>query len=184
MQRIVHSSRRSISATVSLGILLFAGLNSLVFAQELAVNSVPDAPVPVLHGAHAILKSGNAPQMPVSRRWFNLKDFSIAFLAAGETLDMWSTHRNLTHPRWICGYSAAFGNAVTYISNDDKQYDPYTIQNNLCGPGPSGQLANYAYDVTRTGAYTEDGWVTGSIWLETETSRACWRGISLTMPAR
>ena len=85
---------------------------------------------------------------------------SIAVLAGGELLDSWSTYNNLTHPKWICGYSPAFGNAITYISNDGRRYDAHTIQYELCGPSSTGQLANYAYDVTRTRAFTEDGWVT------------------------
>jgi hypothetical protein len=94
------------------------------------------------------------------RRRFTLNKASVSFLAAGAALDSWTTYRNLTHRKWICGYSPALGNAVTYISDDGKHYDPQTIQYGLCGPSASGQLANYAYDVTRTGAYTETGWVT------------------------
>jgi hypothetical protein len=46
------------------------------------------------------------------------------------------------------------------ISNDGNHYDAHTIQYTLCGPDGSGRLANYAYDTTRTGAFTETGWVT------------------------
>lgn len=129
-------------------------------AQDVAINSLPDAPLPELPAVHGVIK--NAPTSPPAtrHRLFNLNNFSIATLIAGEALDSWSTHNNLTHPRWICGYSAAFGDAATYISNDGRHYDAETIQHVLCGPGPSGQLANYAYDVTRTGAFTEQGWTT------------------------
>ena len=82
------------------------------------------------------MKTHSAPQPQASHRWRGLNNLSIAFLFAGEALDMWSTHSNLTHPRWICSYSPAFGNAVTYISSDGKHYGPQTIHNELCGPGP------------------------------------------------
>jgi hypothetical protein len=101
------------------------------------------------------------PAVPLKhRQWLTLNKISVAVLFAGEALDSWTTYTNLTHPKWICGNSPAFGNAVTYISDDGKHYDPATIQHDLCGPSPSGQLANYAYDVTRTGAFTETGWAT------------------------
>lgn len=124
-------------------------------AQDLASDLLPDRPAPQMP-AHSVLRSVSALQKPRSHR--SLIRISIAVLAAGEALDSWTTYKNLTHPKWICGYSPAFGNAVTYISDDGKQYDPHTIQYELCKPGPSGQLANYAYDVTRTGAFTETEW--------------------------
>src|SRR5262249_41206715 len=155
-----RSSRRSSSAAVCRIILLLLGFSLCADAQDLADNYLPEAPLPVSHSVHAVMKDGSALQPATKRHRISLNSFSIAFLFAGEALDMWSTQNNLTHPRWICGYGPAFGNAVTYISNDGRQYDAQTIQNELCGPGPSGQLANYAYDVTRTGAFTEDGWVT------------------------
>ena len=99
-----------------------------------------------------------APRLTNHRR-LTLNKLSLAVLFGSEALDSWTTYNNLTHPKWICGYSPALGNAVTYISDDGKRYDPRTIQYDLCSPGPSGQSANYAYDVTRTGAFTETGWV-------------------------
>lgn len=100
-----------------------------------------------------------SPRM-INHRWLTLSKTSVALLFASEAVDSWTTYNNLTHPKWICGYSPALGNAVTYISDDGKRYDAQTIQYDLCGPSPSGQLANYAYDVTRTGAFMETGWVT------------------------
>ncbi|WP_109485155.1 hypothetical protein [Occallatibacter savannae] len=125
--------------------------------QQLAMADLPAAPEPepaalILPHPPAAPKTGPHGKLPLNKA-------SVAFLFASEAFDSWTTYNNLTHPKWICGYSAAFGNAVTYISDDGKRYDPHTIQYSLCGPGPSGQLANYAYDVTRTGAYTETGWV-------------------------
>jgi hypothetical protein len=131
-----------------------------ISAQQVANNIVPDAPTQPIYVERAEIAVFSAPSQPARKSRINLNTVSIAVLAGGEALDSWTTYKNLTHPRWICGYSPALGNAVTYISDDGKRYDPHTIQFELCGTGPSGQLANYAYDVTRTGAFTEDGWVT------------------------
>ena len=160
MQSILRFRCHPVSLAISSAILLFLGSASLDRAQEIATNSFPEAPVPAIHSVHALIKNPSAPQEPAHHRWLTLNNLSIAVLFAGEAFDSWSTYSNLTHPRWICGYSPAFGTAVTYISDSGEHYDPQEIQNELCGPGPSGQLANYAYDVTRTGAYTETGWVT------------------------
>ena len=127
-----------------------------VNAQEIATNLLPDAPAAQRHDVHAVFNGVTAPRNKPSRRL--LTRISVAVLFTGEALDSWTTYKNLTHPKWICGYSPALGNAITYISDDGKGYDPHTIQYDLCSPGPSGQLANYAYDVTRTGAFTETGW--------------------------
>lgn len=131
-----------------------------VQAQEVTISLLPNPPLPQQTELHAVMKiPGPIPRKPRSR-WINLNSLSITTLLGGEALDSWSTYRNLTHRGWICGYSPAFGNAPTYISNGGRHYDAETIQNVLCGPGPSGQIANYAYDATRTGAFTEQGWVT------------------------
>jgi hypothetical protein len=129
-------------------------------AQNLADNTIPEPPAPEAHIVNAVMGARSVPQAPERRRLFNLNRSSVIVLFAGETFDAWTTYNNLTHPKWICGYSPALGSAVTYVSDDGKHYDPHTIQFELCGTGPSGQLANYAYDVTRTRAFTEDGWVT------------------------
>jgi len=138
--------------------LVFVGLNPCSAAQDLAESSLPESPVPEIRAAS--LTTRPAAPRPQRHRWLTINNASIAVLFAGEALDSWTTYNNLTHPKWICGYSPAFGNAVTYISDDGKRYDPQTIQSDLCGPSPSGHLANYAYDVTRTGAFTETGWTT------------------------
>jgi hypothetical protein len=140
--------------------LLILVSTSQINAQQVAVNTVPDALSQRTYDVHAEMGVFSAPRQSVRKSIINLNTISIAVLAGGEALDSWTTYNNLTHPKWICGYSPALGSAVTYISDDGKHYDPHTIQFELCGPGPSGQLANYAYDVTRTGAFTEDGWVT------------------------
>ena len=157
MERHPQPLRRSSAVLIVAPALLLVSLNPCLTAQDLASNDLPDAPSPEIRASIAILPA--APRPPMHRRltWNNT---SVSVLLAGEALDSWTTYTNLTHHKWICGYSPAFGNAVTYISDDGKRYDPPTIQHDLCGPSPSGRLANYAYDVTRTGAYTETGWVT------------------------
>lgn len=125
--------------------------------QQLTRIELPSAPA--LEPSALVRSLPPAAPRSGNHRRLNLKNLSVAVLFASEAFDSWTTYNNLTHPRWICGYSPAFGSAVTYVSNDGKRYDPHTIQQDLCGPGPAGQLANYAYDVTRTGAFTETGWV-------------------------
>jgi len=138
-------------------ILILASLLPPLPAQELAESALPDAPIAEMRAALV-----TRPTFPRSRkhRWLNMNNVSSSVQFAGEALDAWTTQRNLAHHKWICGYSPAFGNAVTYISDDGKRYDARTIQYDLCGPSHSGQLANYAYDATRTGAFTETGWAT------------------------
>lgn len=126
--------------------------------QQLAVSELPSSPT--AEAGAVILSRPPAPPRHVEHHRLTLNNLSVAVLVGSEALDSWTTYRNLTHPKWICGYSPALGNAVTYISDDGKHYDPRTIQDNLCGPSPSGRQANYAYDVTRTGAFTETGWTT------------------------
>jgi len=125
-------------------------------AQELAVNTLPDAPLPEIR---AVMPARPPASRPQKRRRLSWNNASISVLFAGEALDSWTTYQNLTHRKWICGFSSAIAGAVTYISDDGKIYDPHVIQYELCGPSPSGRAANYAYDVTRTGAFTETGWV-------------------------
>jgi hypothetical protein len=154
----VEAIVQSKAALIFVQTLVLIGLKQCLTAQDLAENGLPEAPIPEMRAvASATMPAASRPQR---HRWINPKNGSIAVLFAGEAFDSWTTYNNLNHHKWICGYSPAFGNAVTYISDDGKVYDPATIQNDLCGPSPSGQQANYAYDVTRTGAFTETGWTT------------------------
>jgi len=123
-------------------------------------NGLPDVPQPEESGPTATSVDSPTPPVTVKHRWFTVNNVAFTVLVAGEGIDSWTTFKNLTHHKWICGYGPAFGSAVTYISDDGVRYDPQTVQHVLCGLGPSGQVANYAYDVTRTGAFTETGWVT------------------------
>lgn len=152
-----HRSR----AVLTFAAALFFGSGGPCLAlQDIASSELPSAAIPE---SRAAIGTQPAASPRIARHaWLNLNRFSVAVLVGSEVLDSWTTYNNLTHPKWICGYSAAFGSAVTYVSNDGKRYDPHTIQYDLCGPGPAGQLATYAYDVTRTGAFTETGWVTSA----------------------
>jgi hypothetical protein len=154
----VEAIVQSKAALIFAQALVLISLNQCLTAQDLAENALPEAPVPAIRAAALTTRPAASPLQ--KHRRINLNNGSIAVLFAGEALDSWTTYNNLTHPKWICGYSPAFGNAVTYISDDGKHYDPATIKHDLCGPSPSGQPANYAYDVTRTGAFTETGWTT------------------------
>ena len=157
METHAHLQRRSRALQISAAALIYTSALPFLGQQQLARTELPSAPKPE-PSAMMTTRPPAAPQRASHR--INLNTASILFLSAGEALDSWTTYKNLTHQKWICGYSPAFGNAVTYISDDGRRYDPQIIQYDLCGPGPSGQVANYAYDVTRTGAFTETGWVT------------------------
>ena len=159
MQTIIGlGRRRSQAVPISLLGLILSVAAPCLAMQNLASYELPSAPAPELRTT-MLTRPAASPRV-IRHPWLTLNKASVAFLFASEALDSWTTYTNLTHPKWICGYSPALGNAVTYISDDGKHYDPHTVQYDLCGRGPSGQLANYAYDVTRTGPFTETGWVT------------------------
>lgn len=97
-------------------------------------------------------------QAPRAHSWFTLNKISIAVLAAGEAVDSWGTYRNMTHTKWICGNSPAFDGA--YDTNVPGQISSLRDVQSVCGVGPAGQSANWAFDVTRVGYFSEGGWVT------------------------
>jgi hypothetical protein len=151
--------RSSYALSVLAGVVLVLSPGILrINAEEESSNYLPDAPVAPIGMPHAVLKGYAAAQPVAKKRRLSVNRLSFIFLAAGEAVDSWSTYSNLSHPKWICGYSPAFGDAATYVSNDGRHYDAQTIQKDLCGPGPSGEAANYAYDVTRNQAFIETGW--------------------------
>src|SRR3569833_2048115 len=157
MERPHGTPRRRVSVLIPLTALILTPGGPRLSAQDLAVTELPSAPVPEMR---SVIAKQPVAAPTKTHRWQTQNNASLYFLFAGEALDSWTTYRNLTHPKWICGYSPAFGSAATNISNDRNRYDAHTIQYTLCGPDGSGRLANYAYDVTRTGAFTETGWVT------------------------
>ncbi|MBS1805649.1 MAG: hypothetical protein JST28_20095 [Acidobacteria bacterium] len=152
--------RTSKAHLLLLALALPPAIQASPFAEDQEKLGLPNAPSSEPSTSLAISSSRKIPAASQHHSPLTLNRVSLSILVAGEALDSWTTYKNLSHHKWICGYSPALGNAVTYISDDGKRYDPPTIQHQLCGPSPSGQLANYAYDVTRTGAFTETGWVT------------------------
>lgn len=136
-----------------------SGAQAGVGAQEVdASNIYPDSPMPQVSGASAIIKA--AVQTPQSRRRhrLTLNGLSVTALAAGEVIDSWGTYRNMTHTRWICGNSPAF--AGGYDTNVPSEISGIDDVLSVCGSGPGGQPANWAFDVTREGYFSEGGWVT------------------------
>ena len=127
--------------------------------QEIeASNSYPEAPLPRVSPVRAIVKAAlQRPQSPRSRR-SKIYGLSIATLAAGEVIDSWGTYKNMTHARWICGNSPAF--AGSYDTNVPSEISSSDDVLSACGPGPGGLSANWAFDVTREGYFSEGGWVT------------------------
>ena len=127
-------------------------------AQELhANNTYPDAPLPELLGTHAIPAPVPRPRT-TKHGWFTANRLSTLALIAGEAIDSWGTYKNMTHTRWICGNSPAF--AGSYDTNVPTEISGLTDVQTVCGTSPAGQPANWAFDVTRVGYFTEGGWVT------------------------
>jgi hypothetical protein len=87
-----------------------------------------------------------------------LNNLSIATLIAGEAIDSWGTYRNMTHTKWLCGNSPAFAGA--YDTNVPAAISSLGDVMLVCGSGPGGQSANWAFDVTQRGYFSEGGWVT------------------------
>ena len=132
-----------------------------VVAQQVAVSELPDAPTPVVESSSSSMSS--LPETPTFKlaeakkkhRWLTAYNESVATLALGEVVDAWSTHRNLTHPKFLCGYNPVLAdNSVNVISTTDTTN--YTVDE-LCGTH-DGLPGNYAYDVTQLGVFTEVGW--------------------------
>ena len=140
--------------------LVFAlGVPTTIPAQEFASNEIyADAPIPQLPHVHAIMRAPVQAPRITRHRWLNANNLSIAALVAGEAVDSWGTYRNLSHTKWICGDSPAF--AGGYDTNVPGEISgPRDVQA-VCGAGPAGQQANWAFDVSRVGYFSEGGWVT------------------------
>jgi hypothetical protein len=87
-----------------------------------------------------------------------LGNMAIVALTVGEAMDSWGTYRNLKHTKWICGNSPAF--ADSYDMNVPGEISgPGDVQA-VCGKSPLGGSANWAFDVSRLGYFSEGGWVT------------------------
>jgi hypothetical protein len=128
-------------------------------AQEFAANNIyPDAPVPEVLHVHAIMKAPFRTPLTFKHRWLTLNSMSIATLVAGAAIDSWGTYKNMTHTKWICGNSPAFGGG--YDTNVPDQISSLRDIQTVCGAGLAGQSANWAFDATQVGYFSEGGWVT------------------------
>ena len=129
---------------------------------QVVVNELPDAPIPVVSFSSSVSATmtlpGKQAQQIKKHRWFTAYNESVAALVIGEAVDTWGTHRNMTHPKFVCGWNSTPGFAAAYSSTDNT----YNINevDTLCGTFPQAQdlHANYAYDVTQLGMFTETGW--------------------------
>lgn len=141
-------------------ILFVLGASMSTSAQAFeAKNSYPDAPVPKVPDVHSITKAAVVESPRAStHRWLYLSRASIATLVVGEAIDSWGTYKNMTHPKWICGNSPAFiGGYDTNVPGEISNLGDVQM---VCGAGPTGQSANWAFDATRAGYFSEGGWVT------------------------
>ena len=55
--------------------------------------------------------------------------------------------QNITHTKWICGNSPTF--AGMFETNVPGQISSLRNVQTMCGAGPAGQSANWAFDVTQ-----------------------------------
>lgn len=145
---------------VPVSVLMFTlGIPTTVPAQEIAANVIyPDAPIPRAPHVFAIMKVPAQTPRLARHRWLNANNLSIAVLVAGEAVDTWGTYRNLSHTRWLCGNSPAFADG--YDTNVPSEISGIRDVQTVCGAGPAGQQANWAFDVSRVGYFSEGGWVT------------------------
>ena len=128
---------------------------------QVAVNELPDAPIPVMESSSSsMLSLTRTPITSLSkstrakkRRWLTTYNISVATLTVSEIVDGMGTHENMTHHKFLCGNNLS--NSVT-ISTTDSGLGVSQI-GNLCGT-PDGRSVNFAYDVTQIGMFTETGW--------------------------
>jgi hypothetical protein len=130
-------------------------------AQTLAAADLPEAPMPFSGSALYASPMGGGVMLPAPPPqprhhdgWRSPMALSLYALAAGETFDMIETHRTLSHPEWICGYSPQAGVAMMTAVDGDPL--PASVSA-VCGASPSGQIPNYAYE----GTFRETGWTAG-----------------------
>jgi hypothetical protein len=127
-------------------------------AREFEADNIHlDVPFPELP-VHAIMRAPVQTPRSFKRRWLTLDRLSITTLVAGEVIDSWGTYKNMTHTKWICGSSPAF--AGGYDTNVPRQISSLRDVQAVCGVGEVGQSANWAFDVTQAGYFSEGGWVT------------------------
>ena len=120
--------------------------------------SLPNDPAPEDSDSHAALEVPIQSSHNAKHRWLTLNRISLDTLIAGEVIDSWGTHRNITHTMWVCGYSSAFNGG--YDTNVAGAISSLGDLQAVCGVGPAGQSANWDFDATRMGSFSEGGWVT------------------------
>jgi hypothetical protein len=146
---------------VALSVILLGCVLCTAGAQTLAEADLPDAPMPFSSSslvASPMMGTGvmlppPAPKPEPHAAWRSPMALSWYALAASDTFDMIETHRNLSHPQWLCGINPQ-SSAVT-IAAPSRDQIPATLSQ-VCGLSPSGQAANYAYE----GSFQETGWTT------------------------
>ena len=134
-------------------------VSTSINAQQLGENfsSTRDLVPSLLPAPEAETRPFQMPSPPKHRR-LSLNTLSVITLVAGEGIDSWGTYRNMTHEKWVCGNSPAFAGA--YDTNAPGEISSLNDVMAACGAGPEGQSANWAFDVTRLGYFSEGGWVT------------------------
>jgi hypothetical protein len=155
----ISSGRCGAQANLGKGVLMSViDTTTTSTVQEFEANNIYlDAPIPVLH-VRAIMRAAVQTPQSVKRRWLTVKSMSVATLVAGEVIDSWGTYKNMTHTKWICGNSPLF--AGGYDTNVPGQISSLRDVQTVCGVGVAGHSANWAFDVTQAGYFSEGGWVT------------------------
>jgi len=125
-------------------------------AQQMETDHIAaDAPRP-LRASMEHKPQVESPRSPRLR--LSLNNLSVATLIAGEMIDSLGTYRNMTHHKWLCGNSHAF--AGSYDTNVPGEITSLQDVKTMCGQGPGGRSANWAFDTTQAGYFSEGGWVT------------------------
>jgi hypothetical protein len=144
-----------------LAIVAFAW-SALLYGQF--QTELPDAPMPAMESSSSSMLPADAattsqvfhkPAPAKKRRWLTAYGESVAALVSSEVVDSVGTYKNMTHPKFLCGYSAVLGSNSAAISTTEIGIGMQQI-GNLCG-APNGRSVNFAYDVTQIGMFTETG---------------------------
>jgi hypothetical protein len=106
----------------------------------------------------SIAGAGLRRPVPWYRRPDRLAEIS---LAGAEALDTLGTFRNMTHRRWLCGFTPLAGNGVMingHLFSPGSDSGAGTLAR-LCGVAQLAAGENYAVDVTKYDeSFTEGGW--------------------------
>lgn len=150
---------RVASVPILIGFMFAVGASAPSGAQDFTVSSLyPDIPSPRVPSVGATMKAPVQATSTFRHRWLTLNNGSIATLVVGAAIDSWGTYKNMTHVKWICGDSPAF--AGGYDTNAPGEISSLDDVQGVCGVGPTGQSANWSFDTTRVGYFSEGGWAT------------------------